>query len=210
MANRIYITPLFAVPVLNTTLDGIPESEKEYIKNLEYERVKPNDNGWINKDNVYLLDDDNLTVLREKVQNTVDTYCHEVLNVADHIEFYITNSWAIKHDKGDYAQTHFHKNSLVSGVVYIDVEETSGAFSFHGPEEYYNIFPNSFSFDYKKRDILNTTKWNVTPHTDMIMLFPSNVKHSVAKSESSNARYCVAFNTFVKGSFGEDISVVNI
>ena len=207
--DKLYVTPLFSVPVFNTFIK-ILDDEKQFIRTLEYERVKPNDNGWINKQNTYLLNDEHLTNLKDEIQRVVNIYYHDVLHVEDYIDFYITNSWAIKHDSGDYAQTHYHKNSLVSGVAYIDVDENSGDFNLFGPEEYYNIFPNAFSFDYKKTDMTNSSKWKMRPVENMVILFPSNVKHSVDKSQSNKSRYCIAFNTYVKGTFGKDISVITI
>ena len=44
----------------------------------------------------------------------------------------------------------------------------------------------------------------------MLLLFPSQVHHSTQINKSSNKRYSLAFNTWVKGDFGTDIDKLKL
>ena len=57
-----------------------------------------------------------------------------------HFEWYITNSWVLKHEPNDYNPAHSHANSLITGVYYLEVPEHSGDITFHKPDGLTNIF----------------------------------------------------------------------
>jgi ectoine hydroxylase-related dioxygenase (phytanoyl-CoA dioxygenase family) len=39
--------------------------------------------------------------------------------------------------------------------------------------------------------------------TGTVILFPSSLDHSVAENKTNNTRICIGFNSFVRGSFGQ-------
>ena len=114
------IVPLFSTP-LYVSKEEVTSSDAEYIKNLEYYEMVSNV-GWMSEDS-YVLENSALQSLKNTVQKCIDDYAHEVLQVQDDFEFYITNSWVTVHKEGDFAPTHDHVNSLLSGVFYINIPE---------------------------------------------------------------------------------------
>ena len=47
--------------------------------------------------------------------------------------------------------------------------------------------------------MFNSTKTSIQPKTNMLLLFPSTLEHSVSESESTKDRLVIAFNVFARG-----------
>ena len=91
---------------------------------------------------------------------------------------------------------------LLSGVLYLDVNETSGDLVFH--RDVYSLipFPPALDFDVDLFNIYNCKSWSYKPKPNDICLFPSSVMHSADANESDQERWCLAFNVFARGTFG--------
>src|SRR5690606_2821148 len=63
-------------------------------------------------------------------------------------------------------------------------------------------FPPALDLDMDAFNIYNCKSWGYTPKTNDVCLFPSVVTHSVDPNESSEDRWCLAFNVFVRGDIG--------
>ena len=179
---------------------------------LEFKRISAN-NGDISVSNNVLdiLDFDDL---KTQIQNHVDEYCREYLNIADNIHFKFLNSWAMRHRKGDFSDPHLHTNSILSGILYINVDEKSGNLIFQKDANYCNLFPPAVDLPVKSRNIFNSKTWTFTPENNQLFLFPSNLTHKVDVCMSDNIRYCLSFNLFPAGTLGlehaELISVLDL
>jgi len=53
-----------------------------------------------------------------------------------------------------------------------------------------------------KQNIYNTPLNVVTPKKNEVVLFSSDFSHLVEQNKSSEPRYSIAFNTFIKGKLG--------
>jgi len=107
----------------------------------------------------------------------------------------ITQSWLNINPTDTYHHMHSHKNSIVSGVLYIECDENSGAFKLYKPEALCRDIGgivnehNAFTYDFVK----------FVPNKFDLYLFPSNLKHSVDTNKSTTSRLSLAFNTFYIG-----------
>lgn len=140
--------------------------------------------------------------VHDVVQREVDVYAHGVCGVARNVEFYVTNSWINVHKRGQSAGHHIHGNSLISGVLYLQVNDASGDLVFH--RDIYSLipFPPALDFDVDQFNIYNCKSWSYRPKVNDICLFPSSVMHSADPNESDEERWCLAFNVFARGTFG--------
>jgi uncharacterized protein (TIGR02466 family) len=134
----------------------------------------------------------------------VELYARDVLRVSRNVEFYITNSWVNIYKPGESAGPHIHHNSLISGVLYLKVTESSGALVFH--RDIYSIipFPPALDLDMDSFNLYNCKSWGHKPKVNDICLFPSMVMHSADPNESGEERWCLAFNVFARGNIGSD------
>lgn len=195
------VTPLFSTPIYQSKIDPISIQERDYIISLEYD-------GLYSKDK-YILNHESLSSLKKKIEGSISKYAYDILRIAPWNEFYITNSWVVKHDKGCSAQLHRHDNSLLSGVVYIQTDSESGEISFDlGTAS--AIFPPAIRIEYTELNLFNSPSWAHYPYDNDILIFPSHVLHKVEETKSDRTRYSLSFNTFVKGELGKDMSVLNL
>jgi len=162
------LTPLFAIPLYQANI-GKDHQEIDFIKKQEFLRM-PADNGnyTVNK---RILDLVELKNLREKIQSHIDHFMHEVLDCDDQLSFEIQNSWVNQHSKNDFAGSHRHSNSIISGVYYPEVDDQSGAIVFQKDKSYYNLWTDTIEigFNYQKHNrqdklnVFNADAWGIYP-----------------------------------------------
>ena len=101
--------------------------------------------------------------MHDVVMKEVDLYAHGVFGVSRNVQFYVTNSWINVHRRGQAAGQHIHGNSLISGVLYLNVNETSGDLVFH--RDIYSLipFPPALDFDVDPFNIYNCKSWSYKP-----------------------------------------------
>ncbi len=117
MTKDYTVIPLFSAPIFNTDIEPIPQEIKDYLFNTSFERMFIG-NGSYSEDK-YILNQPEVSWLKKQVIESLDIYVREVLKVREGIDFELTNSWIVKHDKGDWGQSHIHTNCLISGVLYL-------------------------------------------------------------------------------------------
>lgn len=198
--NTAEVIPLFATPIYVNNI-GIDNSIKEYVQNLEFYEIQSTP-GKLSY-NTHVLESLALKKIKNEIQNHINNYTHEILQAHDDIDFYITNSWVTMHEVGDYAPSHIHSNSLLSGTVYINIpNDDDSLFEFTAPESY-RVF-EMFRPKIKSFNMWNSTTSCFKPETGNIFLFPSALSHGTTKMTSTTEkRYCLAFNIFIKGELGD-------
>ena len=197
---------LFGVPIYSADVDPVSAKSINYIVNLPFQRME---NGFITED-VTLLDDPNCLEIRNKILNAFDDYAYNLLKIKPETEFYLTTSWAVKFLPGGSAHEHSHCNSLFSGTLYLKAAEETGQITFHKYQKYLNFSSPTISLEFAEQNIFNSSTWSITPTENQIIIFPSNVMHSVEVNNSKDDRISVAFNLFVKGHFGYRESALSI
>lgn len=209
------LTPLFPIPLYQSNINR-SDRDLDFIKSQSFSRM-PADNGSYTE-NKRILDSKELALLREKIQSHIDYFLHQVLDCDDQLNFEIQNSWVNKHDKDDFAGSHRHSNSIVSGIYYLEVDDQSGAIVFQKDKSYYNLWTDTveIGFNYQKHsdqsklNVFNSDAWGIYPQIGDLLLFPSLLYHSVTENLSGNTRYSLAFNVFPKGEFGTSIDRLEI
>jgi len=123
-------------------------------------------------------------------------------------KFMITTSWFTVTEEGDGgdSQYHFHKNSFYSGVLYYDdYDEQTAPLEFMTPLE----FHSDFYLEPREYDLATSTAWKIQPQKNMLVLFPSYLKHQVGRHVGSRPRYSLAFNIIPTGYYGTSDSFVH-
>lgn len=195
------IYPLFSTPVY---VNNVGDFEKPDLKSLEYSSHDPAGGSYnfLSSADKNVLDRPEFKHVHDIVMKEVNLYTRELLAVNQNIEFYITNSWINIHRRGHSAGAHLHHNSLVSGVLYLKVTETSGDLVFYRDALSLIPFPPTLDLDMDSFNIYNCKNWAYRPKTNDICLFPSVVMHSADPNESDEERWCLSFNVFARGNMG--------
>lgn len=198
--NEATVVPLFGIPVFNTKIDIPTPEEIKFVKDLEYERMNTK-NGWYSNDK-YILDRPELSSLKNKIMSGLEIFVRKILHVRQGIDFYMTNSWSVKHDQGDWGQSHVHTNCLLSGVYYLQTNEKSGMIRFRKDTSWTNLFPLCNDLEFDDWNTFNSKVWSFQPEDGLLFLFPSHLLHSIDDNESDQERYSIAFNFYARGKLG--------
>jgi uncharacterized protein (TIGR02466 family) len=192
------IIELFPTPLYRNSIE-VDEETKHRVMNLTYDRYKT---GLFTHTNV--LEEPGMGTIKAQIFKELDYYIYEYLKVVPAIEYYITTSWVMKHVKDDYTVHHCHTNSIFSGVVYISVDQNSGGIKFTRDAKCYNLWPPSLHADTTTGvlDRVTTTEWTVVPKNGDVLIWPSHLVHEVHPNLSDIERYALAFNVYLKGTFG--------
>lgn len=203
------IKTFFGVPFYHSNIP-LENEIIEFIKNLEYEKIKVNYRHTASHSKTsYVLNLNELYDLKKHILTHSKYFLHDILKISKNINFNLKNSWVMKHEKGDSGQKHFHNNSMYSGVVYLQVNDNTGYFSIHSKNTHCLI-----NLKYDEYNQYNSLIANFLPQNGDIFLFPSDLEHSIQENESDVVRYCVAFNFFPEGDFSigtiSDLSLMGV
>jgi uncharacterized protein (TIGR02466 family) len=190
------VYPLFSAPVYVNNVGDFPRPD---IQRLEYTTgAYP----FLTTVDKRVLHRPEFKTVHDIVMKEVESYTREVLAVNRSIEFYVTDSWVNIYRRGESAGPHTHNNSLISGVLYLKVNETSGDLVFQRDVHSLVPFPPSLDLDMDFFNLYNCKSWAYKPKTNDICLFPSVVVHAADPNESDEERWSLAFNVFVRGNIG--------
>ena len=190
------IFPLFSTPIY---VNNVGDFQRPDVRSLEY-AVGPYN--FLTTSDKHVLDRPDFADVRAIVMREVNLYARELLRIKSTIELYITDSWINVHRRGHSAGAHIHHNSLISGVLYLKVNDQSGDLVFHKDLLSLIPFPPTLDLDMDSFNIYNCKSWAHKPKTNDICLFPSVVMHSADPNESDEERWSLAFNDFARGNIG--------
>jgi uncharacterized protein (TIGR02466 family) len=169
------------------------------IKNFINENVKNDllDNGG-NKtsSNTNILDLKEFKDIRVFIENSIKEYFENVIDSDGDVQPYITLSWLNFTEKGGFHHKHWHANSVVSGVFYINAVKE------HDKIHFYNTKTSTIDLPPKNFNIFNSPTWWISVKENQLILFPSSLEHGVDTLLLDHLRISLAFNVFVKGEFG--------
>ena len=111
--------------------------------------------------------------------------------------FNITDMWSNVLKPGETHRPHTHSNNILSGVFYVEAEQTSGII-FVDPRPQAGVIQPSVT----KQVIENANKIKYDSVTNRMILFPSWLQHYVPVNETKTNRISIAFNVMLKGKVG--------
>jgi uncharacterized protein (TIGR02466 family) len=201
MTNKFSILPLFP-----TTLGAVTVSEDlsnlEKVKDFVYTDITSDEsfNSFKTEDNQLLL---NFPKEKEILLSYFNNFKNDVLALKDN-EFAISSSWATRVEPNGFCQSHDHKNSYYSGVLYLDSVSAGGEILFQNP-----VPTGSFLLNPVEWNSFNFETYQLTAKKNLLLLFPSYLKHRINKYLGTESRYSIAFNIVPIGKFGRGDSIVN-
>ena len=184
--------PLFPVPVYKEKLRLLTNTELEFFKSVEM--CSQTLGNFSSVDN-HILNHPQLVDLKKEIEKKLSEYCNSILQTD--LEIYITNSWVNETNPNQQHYLHNHSNSILSGVYYINVEDSLPLITFNRMQLPFllNIVPKEFT-------MFNSTEWSIPVENGSLIIFPSTLYHYVKPNDSNKPRHSLAFNSFVKGNIG--------
>lgn len=143
----------------------------------------------------FVLEHEELADIKGFCQQAVASFGSDVMQVQDGNPR-ITQSWLNISTSGEWHHEHYHANSLWSGVLFVQTG-SNDVTMFHRPD----YWLGSFSLNQQSFNPYNSDTWSIPNRDGTLLLFPSNLRHSVPKT-ASERRITLAFNTFPTTSIG--------
>ena len=191
---------IFPTPLLITKYEGSLVDELKHIDTLEWIEQKANGN-FKSKD-TYLLNHEQFKNIKNFIYESLNKFTKEVL-MSDQ-RLVVTQCWLNKNPKGSKHHEHVHPNSIISGVFYFKQDPKLPPISFS------KSIQHAMKLDPKKYNNLNSETF-LLPCTDgELILFPSNLKHSVPTNMGDEPRISMSFNTFSVDTLGSEDSLTHL
>ena len=188
---------LFPEPVYVSTIGRA--LTKEELKTINKYKKETNKNeGNITSSDNYVLENKTLKNIKEDLQKRVIDYFDKVICTSNSIIPHITQSWINYTETNQFHHRHFHSNSYVSGVFYIDAKKEVDQIIFYRPGE----AQKTIGLSAARYNQFNSRSWQCSIQTGDVVLFPSSLHHGVDKKKGPDTRISLSFNVFFKGKIG--------
>jgi uncharacterized protein (TIGR02466 family) len=158
--------------------------------------IKSNRGGW--QSNAYFIqENESFAPFFSYITSLLKNY--NTLYTGD-VRFGLKNAWINVNPPGTYNISHTHPQSTLSGVLWIKCPEKCGNIVFESPvshtqQEIMELLNPHIA---EKNNYYPT--FYIAPTEGTLLLFPSDIRHSVEENLSSEDRISIAFNLeFVRG-----------
>jgi uncharacterized protein (TIGR02466 family) len=189
------VQPLFAEPIFRVDLGRtVSEEQIAYIRSL---KMVPNESNLITE-NTYIFELPQLASIKNAVQDLLDVYAREVMAIPQRL--YVTQSWALLNKPNVGMHAHSHSNSIISGSLYfceLPNPPSRMVFTRHKTYQQLDLQPTA-----GVPSIYNSPSSGITPRSNEVLLFSSELTHMVEPNPAGQPRWSIAFNTFVRGRLG--------
>jgi len=198
---QVEIHNLFPTPIFITKIDrDFTKEELDFVKKNE-ELVKENVGNVSTKD-TYILQNAEFKSINDFLTECCKEYLKTIICPSNDVELYITQSWLNYTTENEFHHLHTHPNSIISGVLYFDSSKETDSIKFENPLT--TAGRTLIRPDKKEYNVWNSDTWTFAVETGQVIMFPSSTAHSVDTKIGKNLRTSLAFNTFYKGTIGNN------
>lgn len=206
------IFPLFPTPIYHNSFSK--EVLNHYLPRLDQEKLKGKADGNNEEQygkrsfNSYLLNNPEYNHLGKEIMKHVYFYAEDVL-LFDYREYKFSQSWVSIKTPHQHHAPHTHPHSLISGVIfYGETSPKTSGITFHRGPYYTNELhshPRKLELNHFVGD-----EFHVEFQPSTIILFPSNLIHSVYQNNTEIVRKSLAFNIIPKKGFGKEDNLTQL
>jgi len=192
------IDDFFPIPVGNVALDLELSKEKLDLIKKEHERASINVGNKTSIDR-YILENECMKDLKVILTNCINEFFKRVFEPNSDVKVCITQSWLNWTDNGQHHHLHYHPNSLISGVLYLDASE-GDSINFWNP----NKLLGNIRIKTPETGKWNSRYWKCPIKKNDLIIFQSDLKHDVELRPNicQGRRLSLSFNTWFKGTIG--------
>jgi len=185
--NKVH--EIFPLVIYQDSIECHEEFKKENINSLKeywfngYKNESPEYSGKI-----FLHLDPQYNLFFDDLKKSIDNYFYN-LNV-DHskLNYHVTKSWVGYHKDDDTPSIppHFHNESNLSFVYYLNTDSTSDKFCLQQSINRNEAVGGLFETSHTNNTLLSFNRYNcnyytLTPHEGTVVIFPSDVLHFTKK-----------------------------
>jgi len=188
-----FILPIFPIVITKNKIERhFTQKELDYMLSYQ-DKLRENES---NTENIYILENEELCDIKKLCEDALKDYLLQVYDPInnDDIKLNITHSWLNFTKKGQFHHPHTHHNSILCGCLYINADEKKDTIVFTKAESAEN-------WQIQNKNNINNNNFTLSVSSGDIIIFPSNLTHSVPVIETEG-RFSLAFNSFFSGSIG--------
>ena len=203
--NNVSFTSLFAFRLMKVQLDLDSEKLIEFafeMWNKDKKGVQETNRGGWHSENIIEEKHEEFIKLKKEITQQLQTYHSEVFRgmiFNKNVTHSISHIWININEKHHYNDLHIHGESTLSGAYYIKHDglfENGDIIFKHPKAAYMNILhwpPGSI----EKTNIMTADYINITPKSNMLLIFPSWLEHKVEANLKNDFRISVSFNSIL-------------
>ena len=193
MPQNDELISLFPIPLLVCAYQWDYSEELKWIRSVESWRENEDSYNRQSTD-TFILDHPELKKIRTFIETKLNTFVSQTLGSEDRLA--ITQSWLNKNEKGESHHEHVHPNSMISGVWYPVIHDKLP------PIQFRNRAQRDVELSTERYNTFNSATFMLPLNPGELILFPSNLTHSVQPNLGDEERMSLSFNTWVKGNMG--------
>jgi uncharacterized protein (TIGR02466 family) len=194
---------LFPTPLIFTNIEREFTKEELEFFDEQGKTTFKNDGNVTSLDN-YLMKHDAMSTIKQELTESLQMFLDNIIKPKDDVKPYVTQSWLNYTAENQYHHKHAHPNSFLSGVLYVNADPEKDKITF-STENYKQIKLNPKEFNW-----YNAESWYFTVKPGDIVVFPSHLTHMVEQKAGTNTRISLAFNSFLRGSIGDNRSLTEL
>ena len=191
---------VFPTPIQIYKYEDSIEKELKYIENIEWMQQPANAN-FKTKDS-YLTKHESLKNITSFFKECIDEFTKNIYQSEQRL--IITQLWGNRNPKGSKHHEHVHPNSIVSGVFYLRQDPKLPPISFAKSNQ------DGMKLNPKQYNYLNSETFMLPCTAGELILFPSNLRHSVPVNLGDEERISLSFNTFSIDVLGDEESLTHL
>ena len=191
---------VFPTPVQIYKYENNIEKELKHIERLEWKEQPANGN--FRSADSYLTKHEQLQKIVLFFKECIDDYCKTIIHSDQRLV--ITQLWGNKNPKGSKHHEHVHPNSIISGVFYLRQDPKLPPIQFSKSNQH------GIKLDPKKYNTFNAETFLLPCTSGELLLFPSDLKHSVPTNIGKESRLSMSFNTFSVDTLGSEDSLTHL
>lgn len=206
---KVEVFGLFPTPVLKFNLGrDFSQEEINVISEHEDKLVQPPFDIFLGNNTTNskrIMDNPLMLSLKQVAESCLNIWCKRIYSplYGEDFRLKVTQSWLNYTRQGEEHQQHYHPNSIVSGVIYISANSENDMISFISEKKMsHYIQPSNFNE-------FNSVSTNICVDKGDIILFPSQLNHSVPKTTGNYKRVSLAFNSYFEGRLGISSDIPN-
>lgn len=191
------IVPIFPTPIMISNIKR-PFSSEELNCITNYRQDVFSNSSNVTTNDLYVLNNPALSSIKAFIESMLFDYLMNIYNPINpsEIKLGITQSWINYTDKNQSHHPHHHPNSVVSGSIYINARKDTDHIMFG------RALPLNLQVQADQQNMYNCVEAVFPIETGDIVLFQSNLEHSVPITSGDYTRISLAFNSYFSGKIG--------
>lgn len=164
--------------------------EKYYLDDVDEKLRKQTNN------NLFIFDE--LKEIKNEIMDCCLSFYRDCCGFdIDKNGFFINSSWFNIVNKNKFLYSHCHRNSHISGVYYINIDNTNPPLIFEKRQEFIQntIEQSIFSGNPTINTKYNSSSYLFPPKEGQVCIFQSDLYHGHLTNYSDNTRISLAFNS---------------